>query len=215
MGPVQASTKTDVNNDNASAAKSSADGSGNATTIIDTSNRGVYNSKTMFIPAIVPPTPPSQMAIGGIIKETSACGPLQRVVNSEVLATFHGLTGKDHDHMGYSQDLAPYVGADGRVVMYHTEEFADGSGYQSWGHQVTETTAIVGVTGARNLTLGGGSSNGAWAQGGGGSSQGAQRMVTTIRLRLCALPHVYYKQAPLVEQIAPAPEYKAPRADRQ
>lgn len=207
---------------NQSKTATSNDGSGNATTKLDLSNNGVDNRvtkiSTVFIPAIVPPTPPSINGVSGIIKDISVCGPLMRVTNSQVLGVFHGFTGRDYDHQGYNQELAPYIGEDGRVVMYHHEPLPDGSGYTRYGHQVVETTALIGTAGARNLSLGGGGGqNSNWAQGGGGSTSNAQQLITTIRLRLCEKDVAKYVVK--VVEVEPAPrvqyiEMASPRKDR-
>ncbi|RQO45186.1 hypothetical protein DBV14_24020 [Variovorax sp. KBW07] len=155
---------------------------------VDAADRSVtsnsYVSKTIFVPAIVPPTPPSSLAVGNIVKETSACGPLQHVVKRPVAGTFIGLFSESKVDQGYTDELESYVGPNGEVEEY-MQRPAPGGGYVLLGHQVSMYTAIIGVSGARNLALGGGGSQGSWGQGGTGTSSANQQLVTTIQLRLC------------------------------
>lgn len=181
----------------------SNDGSGNSSTHVDASDRSVYNNKTIFIPPIIPPTPPSQLAVGNVVKETSACGPLQRVVEREVNGTFHGLFVNSDVKQGYHQELAPYLDDNGNEQQYKEVPLPTGDGYRVYGHQVTQYTTIVGVSGARNIAIGGGGSNGNWGQGGMGTSSANQQLVTTLQLRLCELGTV----KAMVPQIVSVPVF--------
>ena len=141
------------------------------------------------MPPIVPPTPPSTLAIGNIIKETSACGPLQQVVRQPVAGAFIGLTRTASVAQGWSDDLAPYRDSSGATVDYHRIVQPNGD-VRLYGHQVIMFTTTIGVSSTRNVALGGGGNGGAWGQGGMGSSSSNQRMVTTIQLRECEIGSV-------------------------
>lgn len=159
---------------------------GNSTTNVDASDRSVYRSKAIFIPPVVPGTPPSQLAVGNIIKETSACGPLQHIVRQQVNGTFIGLFRNASVPQGFSDDLEPYRDAAGNTVDYRMERMPDGD-IRMFGHQVVMFTTVIGVASNRNIALGGGGGGGSWGQGGMGSSSSNQRMVTNIQLRDCEI----------------------------
>lgn len=159
---------------------------GNSRTNVDASDRSSYRSRAIFIPPVVPGTPPSQLAVGNIISETSACGPLQHIVRQPVTGTFIGLFSNASIAQGWSDDLEPYRDASGMVVDYRRDLLPNGD-VHLFGHQVTMFTTVIGVASNRNIALGGGSGGGSWGQGGMGSSSSNQRMVTTIQLRDCEI----------------------------
>lgn len=171
--------------------------SGNSRTTVDAADNSSTSYKAVFIPPVVPPTPPSSLAVGNIVKETSACGPLQSVVKEPVQGTFFGLLLNSRIDQGYTEELAPYRDENGQVVEYRREPLPDGSGYRLFGHQVTQYTAIVGVSGARNIAVGAGGSGGGWGQGGLGTSSANQQMVTTVQLRSCEIGTVLTAVPPL------------------
>lgn len=159
------------------------------------------NSKTVFIPPIIPPTPPSTLAVGNIIKETTACGPLQRVVKTPVNGKFFGLFSSEDVPQGFTYDLEPEVDAQGRLLTYSELPLADGSGYRMIGNQAIIFATVIGTSGARNVALGGGGSSGSWGQGGGGTSAANQQLVTNIQLRACDMGTMKYK---VVQGVRPA-----------
>jgi len=142
------------------------------------------NNRLIFIPPVVPPTPPSTIGVGNIVKETSACGPLQQVVREPVRGTFFGLFANSSVPQGFNDRLTPYIDARGEQVDYRKVPMADG-GYRMYGHQVIQYTTVIGVGSGRNLAIGGGGGGGGWAQGGGGTTGSMQQMVTSIQLREC------------------------------
>lgn len=165
-----------------------------------------YTSKTLFIPPVVPPTPPSQVAIGDIVKETMACGPLQAVVKTPIVGSSRGLITKSKVDQGFTYDVAPYTDKDGNIVDYRQVPLPDGSGYRLFGHQVVMFTTVIGVSGGGNLALGGGGGNQSWAQGGFGSSSSNTRLVTNIQLVQCEVGTV--KFVPVEREIPVAPKKK-------
>ena len=183
----------------------SNDGSGNSSTRVDASDNSVYNNKTIFIPAIVPATPASQLAVGNIVKETSACGPLQAISKREIKGTFHGIFSTSEVPQGFHQELVPYIDVNGVEQQYKHVPLPTGDGYRVYGHQVTQYTTVVGVSGARNIAIGGGGSSGSWGQGGMGTSSANQQLVTTLQLRLCEIGTVKYPQ--VVKMIEEVPVY--------
>lgn len=170
---------------------------GNSRTTIDASDRSNYRSKAIFIPPVVPGTPPSQLAVGNIIRETSACGPLQHIVREPVTGTFIGLFRNATVDQGWSDDLQPYRDDTGAQIDYRRERQPNGD-VRLFGHQVIMFTTVVGVASNRNIALGGGSGGGSWGQGGMGSSSSNQRMITTIQLRDCEIGtmHTVYVEVP-------------------
>ncbi len=157
---------------------------GNSQTMVDASTR--YQSKTIFIPSVIPGTPPSQLAVGNVIKETSACGPLQQIIRRPVTGTFIGLISTRGIPQGYTDDLAPMTDGNGARIDYRQAPMP-GGGYRLFGHQVTMFTTVVGIASSRNIALGGGGTSGSWGQAGMGASSSNQRLVTSIQLRECEI----------------------------
>ena len=182
---AQSQSLTGGNQATTQSASQSLGTSGNSQTTVDASDHAVTSYKTIFIPPVVPATPPSSLAVGNIVKETSACGPLQAVIREPVEGTFFGLVLNSKVNQGYTEELAPFRDESGKIVEYRREALPNGSGYVLFGHQVTQYTAIVGVSGARNIAVGAGGSGGGWGQGGLGTSSANQQMVTKIELRSC------------------------------
>jgi hypothetical protein len=174
---------------NSGATSDASNSGGNSSVLIDAADRSSTNFRatSIFIPPVVPATPPSTVAAGNLIKETTTCGPLQRVVRTPVDGTFIGLFRRSQVDQGWTEDLAPYLDARGREQVYREVPLEDGSGVRVYGHQAIMFTTVVGVASNRNIAIGGGggSSGGNWGQGGMGSSSSNQRMITTIQLRSC------------------------------
>jgi hypothetical protein len=166
---------------------STRSGSNNAISV-DAADRSatVYEGdKTIFIPPIVPPTPPSTLAVGNIVKETTACGPLQQVLKTPINGKFFGLITSEDVPQGFTYDLAPVFDSGGNPMTYSEVPLADGSGYRLIGNQAIIFATVVGTSNARNLALGGGGSGGSWGQGGTGTSAANQQLVTNIQLKAC------------------------------
>lgn len=193
-----ATTQTNAGNNSKSTQTNAGNNSSNAaqgnTTSVDASDRSVtnYSSKTLFIPPVVPATPPSQVAIGNIIKETLACGPLQTVVKTPIVGTRSGLIGKSKVDQGFTYDLAPYTDKDGNIVDYRQVALPDGSGYRLFGSQVVMFSTVIGISGGGNLAIGGGGGNQSWGQGGFGTSSSNTRLVTNIQVAQCEVGTVKY-----------------------
>ncbi len=136
------------------------------------------------------------MAIGNIVKETGACGPLQRVVREPIEGTFFGLVKNTRVAQGYTDHLEPYLDGHGAEQQYKHVPLEDGVGYRLFGHQVTQYTTVLGVSGVRNIAVGGGGNSGAWGQAGMGTSGAMQRMATTIELRECEVGVIMPREAP-------------------
>lgn len=170
-----------------STSNTNSTGASNSSTHIDQSNRSVTanNQRWTFIPPVVPPTPPSMLAVGNIVTETGTCGVLQRVVREPVNATYFGFFKKANVQQGFTERLAPMTDETGQQIDYRRVPLEDGSGFRLFGHQVTQYTSILGLSGARNIAVGGGGGGGGWGQAGGGSSGAMQQMVTTLQIREC------------------------------
>jgi hypothetical protein len=185
---AQHSNQTNAGNNSTNAGNNSSNAAQGNSTHVDASDRSsstfVDKSRTIFIPPVVPSTPPSQVAIGNIIKETLACGPLQSVVKTPIIGTRSGIFSRSEVKQGFTYDLAPYTGEDGYMKTYHKFHNPDGS-IDLFGHQVVMFTTVVGISGGGNIAIGGGSGNGDWGQGGFGNSSSNTRLVTNIQLAQC------------------------------
>jgi hypothetical protein len=172
---------------NAKGGSASSGSDANGTNSVDASDHAVSNTNVheLFIPPVVPPTPPSSLAVGNVVVETSACGPLQRVIKEPVNGTFYGLFKNSKTPLGFTEELAPYVDQNGDVQEY--KKVLNDDGYVLFGHQVTTYTAILGVSAARSSAVGGGAGSGAWGQAGLGTTSSNQRLVTNIILRSCEI----------------------------
>jgi hypothetical protein len=154
----------------------------------------------LFIPPVVPETPPSQLAVGNIIKETLACGPLQIVVQTPITGTFFGLFKNSQIAQGHTDTLIPSARA------YSDVPLTDGrNGFERYGSQVTEYTAIVQIGGARNIALGGGGGQ-SWGQAGGGTSGSMQQMVTTIQISSCDMGSFVIPEPPAPTPVTMVPD---------
>lgn len=163
---------------------------------------------------MVPLTPPSSLAVGNIVKDTGACGPLQRIVREPVAGTYFGWFRNRRMEQGFTEHLEPVIDQRGVRQDYRHEPLEGGRGYRIFGHQVTLYTTVVGVSAARNFAVGGGGSSGAWGQAGGGTSSSMQQMVTTIQLRECELG-TYVEPSPSPPQPPLPPVYVEPKRIRQ
>ncbi|WP_155623821.1 hypothetical protein [Burkholderia territorii] len=160
-------------------------GTGNTTV-----NANTYSTyKAIYIPPVVPPTPASNLAVGNIVKETLACGPLAKKTSRTVEGTYFGLLSDSKFEQGHDDSVEPILDGDGRQ-MYHDVPLVNdlrGQGFHRYGSQIVMFTAIVGIAGARNIAIGAGSSAGGWGQSGMGTSGSIQQMVTTIQVIPCDL----------------------------
>lgn len=154
--------------------------------------------------------------MGNIIKETGACGVLQRVAREPIQGTFFGLVKNSRVHQGYTEHLAPFVDEHGVEQQYRHVPMEDGVGYRLFGHQVTQYTTVLGLSGVRNVALGGGGNGGAWGQGGMGASGSMQQMVTSIELRECEVGVIMPREsAKPPAPLAPSIVYVEPKRIRQ
>lgn len=177
---------------------------GGTTTNVDASDRSTTSYKAIFIPSVVPLTPSSSLAVGNIVKETGACGPLQKIVREPVNGFYFGILTTSRVALGFTDRLVPFLDDKGVRQDYREVPLPDGTGYRLFGHQVTQYTTVLGVAANRNIALGGGSSAGAWGQGGMGTSSSMQQFVTSIQLRECEIGTVLNQPA-----AAPAPQSAA------
>ncbi|WP_155627016.1 hypothetical protein [Burkholderia diffusa] len=160
-------------------------GTGNTTV-----NANTHSSyKAIYIPPVVPPTPASNLAIGNIVKETLACGPLVKKTSRKVEGTYFGILSDSKFEQGHDDSVEPVLDGEGRQMYDDVPLVNDsrGQGYHRYGSQVVMFTAIVGLAGARNVAIGAGSSAGGWGQSGMGTSGSIQQMVTTVQIVPCDL----------------------------
>ena len=110
---------------------------------------------------------------------------LQHVVREPVDGVFFGFVDSKHIRQGFTERLEPMVDARGIQQDYRRVPLEDGTGFRLFGHQVTQHTTIIGISGSRNFAVGGGGGGGGWGQAGAGSSSAMQQLVTSIQLREC------------------------------
>ena len=180
-------------------AKNSAEtGSNTSVTNVDAADRSTtnYRSVALVLPS-VGVTAPSTVAVGNIIKETMACGVLQSVQRDPVKGTYMGLFKRSQIDLGTDDSLVPFTNETGEEVYYKRVLGSDGK-YRLMGHQPIIYTTMLSVSGARNLSLGGGGSQQEWGQAGVGASSAMNRLVSKIQLRSCEMA---VEQVPTVARI--------------
>ena len=191
-------TVTPTSNQNAAAHNSAKTGSNTSTTNVDAADRSTtdYRSVALVLPSIGV-TAPSTVAVGNIIKETMACGVLQSVQRDTVKGTYLGLFKRSQIDLGTDDSLVPFTNETGEEVYYKRVLGSDGK-YRLMGHQPIIYTTVLSVSGARNLSLGGGGSQQEWGQAGVGASSAMNRLVSKIQLRSCVMA---VEQVPTVARI--------------
>jgi hypothetical protein len=198
-GPSNSSANTGPSTSTATTGNQSAT-TGSQSVTSDSGNKESF----VFIPSVVPITPPSTLAVGNIVQVTSACGPLQRVVQNPISGTFFGVVKKSQIIQGNTDTLVPYLDEKGLPQYYNDVPLTDGrKGFTRFGHQVTQYTTVVGLSGVRNVAAGAGGGN-SWGQVGGGSSASIQQIVTTIQLQVCEVG-TFVKPEPVVHTLSQGP----------
>ena len=193
-----ATTVTPTQTASTSASNSAKTGSNTSTTNVDAADRSTtdYRSVALVLPSIGV-TAPSTVAVGNIIKETMACGVLQSVQRDTVKGTYMGLFKRSQIDLGTDDSLVPFTNETGEEVYYKRVLGSDGK-YRLMGHQPIIYTTVLSVSGARNLSLGGGGSQQEWGQAGVGASSAMNRLVSKIQLRSCEMA---VEQVPTVARI--------------
>ena len=193
-----ATTVTPTQIASTSAKNSAETGSNSSTTNVDAADRSTtnYRSVALVLPS-VGVTAPSTVAVGNIIKETMACGVLQSVQRDTVKGTYLGLFKRSQIDLGTDDSLVPFTNETGEEVYYKRVLGSDGK-YRLMGHQPIIYTTVLSVSGARNLSLGGGGSQQEWGQAGVGASSAMNRLVSKIQLRSCVMA---VEQVPTVTRI--------------
>ena len=193
-----ATTVTPTQIASTSAKNSAETGSNTSTTNVDAADRSTtnYRSVALVLPS-VGVTAPSTVAVGNIIKETMACGVLQSVQRDPVKGTYMGLFKRSQIDLGTDDSLVPFTNETGEEVYYKRVLGSDGK-YRLMGHQPIIYTTVLSVSGARNLSLGGGGSQQEWGQAGVGASSAMNRLVSKIQLRSCEMA---VEQVPTVDRI--------------
>lgn len=160
--------------------------SGNSTTSVDTSDRSSHsytdNSRVQFIPAVVPVTPPTSVPASSVATLVTACHGASRVEREAITGQYVGFFHSRAIDLGQTDRIVP----DTSRPYYSEQKLPDGS-VKLWGTQEVIQTAVISVSGGRNIALGGGSGSGQWGQAGGGSSSAMQRMVTSVQQVPCEI----------------------------
>lgn len=193
-----ATTVTPTQIASTSAKNSAETGSNTSVTNVDAADRSTtdYRSVALVLPS-VGVTAPSTVAVGNIIKETMACGVLQSVQRDTVKGTYLGLFKRSQIDLGTDDSLVPFTNETGEEVYYKRVLGSDGK-YRLMGHQPIIYTTVLSVSGARNMSLGGGGSQQEWGQAGVGASSAMNRLVSKIQLRSCVMA---VEQVPTVARI--------------
>ena len=193
-----ATTVTPTQIASTSAKNSAETGSNTSVTNVDAADRSTtnYRSVALVLPS-VGVTAPSTVAVGNMIKETMACGVLQSVQRDPVKGTYMGLFKRSQIDLGTDDSLVPFTNETGEEVYYKRVLGSDGK-YRLMGHQPIIYTTVLSVSGARNLSLGGGGSQQEWGQAGVGASSAMNRLVSKIQLRSCEMA---VEQVPTVARI--------------
>ena len=193
-----ATTVTPTQTASTSAKNSAETGSNTSVTNVDAADRSTtdYRSVALVLPS-VGVTAPSTVAVGNIIKETMACGVLQSVQRDTVKGTYMGLFKRSQIDLGTDDSLVPFTNETGEEVYYKRVLGSDGK-YRLMGHQPIIYTTVLSVSGARNLSLGGGGSQQEWGQAGVGASSAMNRLVSKIQLLSCVMA---VEQVPTVARI--------------
>lgn len=181
-----------------SGSESAANSGGNS---IDASSR--YDNRTVFIPPVNVPVPPSIVPAGNIIVHSTPCGPRHEVTHAPLNGTFHGLFRTKKVDLGVTDYLQP-----SRTPFI--ERPGPNGSTQLIGTQITIFASTLSVSGARQLSLGGGGgSNMDWVQGGLGTSLANQQLA----LRIVALDCEYGSLVPVVGEVAGANEQHSAAAE--
>ncbi|WP_447586114.1 hypothetical protein [Pseudoxanthomonas mexicana] len=171
-----------------------------AQTTTNNNSETVVDSRSIYVPPVVPFTPPSSSVTANTIKETTTCGPLQSVIKSPIHAQFHGLFKSNSHTQGETYELAPYQDEEGRMQFFKELPIPGAPGsFRIVGHQAIIFTTVVGVSSMRNVALGGASSSGSWGQAGGGTSSATTQLVTNIQLRYCELGSVIHRPVTMLQ----------------
>lgn len=176
-------------NDSSASTSTSVDASDRSTT----NNVSRYDNHTLFIPTVTQPTLPATVAAANVSVQAGACGPRQVVTHRPVEGTFIGLFKSRRIAQGVTDSLEQAPDPFRYITL------PDGS-RRMYGHRVITYTTVVGVSGSRNVQLGGGGSSGNWGQGGYGTSSAMQQLVVRHTLEECEVgtvqPEVQYVEVP-------------------
>ena len=166
---------------------------------VDASNNSRYTSQALLLPSN-PTNIPVGIAGSNVTVYYGTCGPLKAIETNAVTGTYFGLVRKHKVHLGQTDRIVAYEGAE-----YIEKSYPDGS-IRLFGHQAVRTVAVVSVAGGRSINLGGGQTGGGWGQAGAGGSSAMQQVVNQIDLEPCEA----YHSAPLPPRI----EFAEPRVPR-
>jgi hypothetical protein len=149
-------------------------------------NETIVDGRTVYVPSVVPMTPPSHVGTSELLKETTACGPLQQVVRTPVTGIFFGAVKRQPIDLGTTDELAPYVDEAGQMQLFREVPVqSNPNAVRLIGHQATIVTTSISLASTRNVALGGASGSGSWAQAGAGASSAMTQLVSSIQLRSC------------------------------
>lgn len=153
------------------------------------------DARTLLLPDM-PATPPTVISSAQMIKETTACGPLQSVDSQPVTQVlrggFLGWGWKEVD-AGTTMHLTERLDAEGRHLWFYEAPIPGTSDVYLFGNQQVIVYAVLGAGSAVQTGAGGGGSNMNWGQLAAGTSGSSQRMVADIQNKLCFLGKATYK----------------------
>lgn len=166
-----------------SSASATGNGAGNKTEI---NNTEVTTYKRVTVEPMFNPTPASVSSSAQTETRTLACGPLARIVKDPVSGVIAGFFTNTEIPLGYDMKAEPFVDANGQAVMYEEAIFEEEGDkiVRRFGHQLTITSAVPNVAGAKTLQIGFAGSSSA-GNAGGGASSSVQRIVQAINVQRC------------------------------
>lgn len=194
-------TTTNTNGGNTTSSGASADGSGNADTDVTVGGDQYEGSQTVY-QAAMPSAPPIFGPASAAVVSYGQCGPYTAVESEQVDGVYLGLFRKHKINLGRTDRIVAYNGE-----SFKEKRLPDGRWYLE-GLRAVRTTAVLNVSGSRQVSLGGGDTGGGYGQAGAGGGSSMQRVVSTIDLEPC----VAYIAEPAVQ--TPVIEFKEPRVPR-
>ena len=190
-----------LSNGSASTSGASANGEVN----VDTSDRSVTNVQgarnNFFAPGDLPSN--AMNIVAGAYITTAGdkeCGVLVTKVRTPVYQW--DKKGKHKREVGYDEDVAPFIDANGVQIDYQPVYTGNGEGYMRGSH----VTYVLGSSGGSNSSQLG--LQGYAAGGGGGLSWGNGSAYSQAGVRLIVRPCIAYKFAPVAKPVVHRPVAK-------
>jgi hypothetical protein len=195
-----------LNNDNSSNAITSGNQTGVSTNMGSTTNVGGDSTRINIVPSLAVPAQAATLVSAQQMVTISECGPLQSIIRKDINGVVIGYTGETTLKQGENFELDFYRDPKSNNIEYYhklalmDQEFKQ-IGWQVFGHQVVQQSAVIGTSANRQAMIGAGNNSG-WGQGGMASSSSMQQAVTRVTLRVCELPRIMFaEKSPIIKQV--------------